>query len=291
MLNPLKEKKGDGIIIFDNKKDVVFSTVDSDLIQLIKKYDLETLANYRNKDLNIKDKLISVERIRRGNGTDYIIILRSREYNAHNPLLKYKNLNTGFYDRKLLENLKDNIIDLSYLNSYSIILVNFKSSKRDGDLFKNFESTIVNIIREVDIPIRYDDNTILIITPVTKMENLNSFIKRINSATTHEFALMNISIDVSMGIATSKGDMNFLNVLYNAEKNVYKEKKNKKFSKFEEEADISKRIENVRQELCSMINQFDAIGLDCEVVEMSQYLDRLLIEYITNSGRENYGEK
>lgn len=50
--------------------------------------------------------------------------------------------------------------------------------------------------------------------------------------------------------------------------------------------EIRNKIEQVRQELNGMLSNHVEKGFNNEIIEMSQYLDRLLVSYIYNLGRE-----
>ena len=54
--------------------------------------------------------------------------------------------------------------------------------------------------------------------------------------------------------------------------------------KLEKEKDILNRIEIVREELNNMVGLNKNNIYDDEIVEMSQYLDKLLVEYMRDSG-------
>lgn len=55
--------------------------------------------------------------------------------------------------------------------------------------------------------------------------------------------------------------------------------------------DITNKIEKVRQELHGMIDHHEVTGFNDQIVEMSQYLDILLVTYMSKLGRENYEKK
>lgn len=51
------------------------------------------------------------------------------------------------------------------------------------------------------------------------------------------------------------------------------------------EMEIVTIIEKVRQELHSMLDNCDLVGSNDKIIEVSQYLDRLLVVYERNKGR------
>lgn len=288
MLNPIKEKESKGIVILDKKKSFVYSNVNDDIYKLIRKCNIDSLIINEGKDVFIKDYVITVEKIVRNGDVEYILIITRENISFYNKLSQYKNLNTGLYGKTLLRDIKNGTFDTNFFNKYSIIFIEIRGNKVDIETLAKFERAVVSNVRKVDITIRYDNNTLLIITPIAQMDYLNNFIKRIRDTVVNKFALMSIYFDLFIGAATSSDDINFLDVLYNAQKNICKEKKNNKFLKFEKETNISARIEKVRQELYSMLNNFDEIASNNEVVEMSQYLDRLLVDHIKGYGGDDY---
>jgi len=57
------------------------------------------------------------------------------------------------------------------------------------------------------------------------------------------------------------------------------------------EMSILRRIEESRKKIHDMINFDKNILFSDETVKMSQYLDKLIVEYIKGSGGERNGEK
>ena len=60
--------------------------------------------------------------------------------------------------------------------------------------------------------------------------------------------------------------------------------------KFQDSEEISYRIEKLRYELHKMISNHNKAGFDDKIVEMSQYLDKLLVVYMKEQGGK-YNEK
>jgi len=68
-------------------------------------------------------------------------------------------------------------------------------------------------------------------------------------------------------------------------------KKKPSLVKFNREVNILSRIEESRKKIYDMINLDKSIIFNDETVKMSQYLDKLIVEYIKHSGGERSGEK
>ncbi|WP_041720623.1 aspartyl-phosphate phosphatase Spo0E family protein [Alkaliphilus metalliredigens] len=69
-----------------------------------------------------------------------------------------------------------------------------------------------------------------------------------------------------------------------------KEKNIEKFVEFKGEEDLLNQIENMRRQLEKMLTHYDGEGFDDEVIEMSQYLDRLLVAYVKGKDEQNIVE-
>jgi len=193
----------------------------------------------------------------------------------------------------LIDEIKNGVVSLDFFNNYSVVIINIDSRdkfaekqqcKINTDGLENFERVIVKSIREIDIPIRSCDNEIVIITPVVKKNYLRRFIKRIENQLQQKNISMNMRYDIYVGASSNDGDLEFIDVLRNAHRNLYDQKRRLMLLKLEKEKDILNRIEIVREELNNMVGLNKNNIYDDEIVEMSQYLDKLLVEYMRDSG-------
>lgn len=272
--------KNKGVVILEKQEDAIFN--DTNGAQGIKKYGSDAPAGSYGKMSYVKDFFLNVEYIVNSEGREPLNVKKYLQLKQILPV--YMDSETQLYSKKLLSDIKNGKISLDFMKDYSIIIIgikyknSFEKCKSNDDLDRYVEKNVVENIMQDKIPIRYSENKLLVILPAVKREALINLIKRGISPIGRQ-NIINDEIGISVGFACKYKNANFQEVLNDAESNMHEAGWLIKYLRFELETDISARIETVRKELHNMISMSESVS-DSEIIEMSQYLDKLLVKYL-----------
>lgn len=151
-------------------------------------------------------------------------------------LLIYKDFLTNMYNRNFWEMIKDNI---DY-NDYILIFIDIDNLKEINDYHghlvgdKAIISTadaIMKNIKEKDIAIHYSGDEFIIILKDKNEENAKKVIKEIKKELIMKSNQLNIKMDICSGIKKCQKNISLNTTLYEADKEMYKEKRRKKITR------------------------------------------------------------
>ena len=226
------------LLIKENRYIIVIFNSEKNKIKLIPNDN----TNIANKINQYVDKILKYDKIKI-DGKSYTI---SKHYLDKEitiivlendiELLIYKDFLTNLYNRNFWEIIKN---DIDY-NDYILIFVDIDNLKEINDFHghlvgdKAIISTadaIMNNIKEKDIAIHYSGDEFIIILKDNIEENARKVIKEIKKELIDKSNKYNIKMDICSGIKKCHKNISLNTTLYEADKEMYKEKRKKKITR------------------------------------------------------------
>ncbi|WP_353095101.1 diguanylate cyclase [Tissierella praeacuta] len=234
---------------------------------------------------------ISVDKFYIYNQIHYIIMMTPKFSKCNNCSNLLIDSVTGLYNRNYWEKINSKIRHNIRFKDFSLILIDIDNLKKINDIYGHLEGdkaikvvgqAIQHSIRKEDIGIRYGGDEFIILLLNQDRNTVEEIIKRIRRGIYKQVIEENIDVQISTGVAFNDCYYNMEDIMRIADKNLYKEKEIKKGIRHEKTntlKELSEQIEGLRSELNKQIIEKDKV----KILELSQKLDILIVEYLKNS--------
>lgn len=223
-------------------------------------------------------------------GKPYYLITSTKRYECSSCIKVLRDEMTGLYNRNYWEFIKSKTLPINTEKHLSLILIDIDNLKQINDVYGHLAGDkVIRItgqaikkgIRKEDIGIRYGgDEFIILLTSRDKMA-IESIVTRIREAIDKMAKRHKIEIEISVGIASSNNIFNIEEMIRMADKQLYKEKIIKSEQKEEDiKSNLTNEILNIKEELNKKVVENDNNLNNIEILELSQRLDDLIINYL-----------
>ncbi|HLR35422.1 MAG TPA: GGDEF domain-containing protein [Tissierellales bacterium] len=228
-------------IIVDCEYKIHYSNVENKVAyNYIKRLNiLEKLSEEKPACYILEDYYICIDKFFIDNNTYYIIAISQEVYKCSNCTKRFRDLLTGLYNRNYLEEQINNSKLIKYkLKNYCLIFIDIDNLKGINDnyghvkgdkVIKIVGESIKDSMRKEDIAIRYGGDEFIILTFNQNKKIANSIIQTIKKEIRQSIGKEKINISISAGIACTDCFINFQDMLRIADKDLYEEKKMKKY--------------------------------------------------------------
>lgn len=233
---------------------------------------------------------MTINKIIIANQKYYVITIDSNNYKCSKVLVDSV---TGLYNRNYWKQINDGSI---YHHPYSkkdfsLIFIDIDNLKEINDTFRHLVGdkaieivgqAIKNSIRKEDLGIRYGGDEFIILLFNQHKKAAKRVTERVRREIRKLAVEQGMNIQISVGIACTDCLVDLEDMIKMADKNLYKEKEKKKEQKGQNNKvnNLAKEIREIRDELNRKIDGKSKIFTSTEILELSQKLDKLIVNYL-----------
>lgn len=277
-------------IVLDKRYDIKYTNVDSgnvtsyiEKLEVIHKLSGKFPVQYDLEDYNVSIDEANID------GAIYYLI------NAELKFPKCINCNeilidpvTGLYNRGYWERIINNKTFNFMIRDFTLIIIDIDDLKELNDIYGHLVGdkaieivgkSIRNTIRKDDIGLRYGGDEFVVLLFNQNEKIAYKVIERIKSQINELAEKHSLSIQISIGIANNNSMSNIEDVIKNADKDLYQEKRAKKQRKPEKE-DLKIKVEKLINELNKIAIDENKKNINEKVTEISRKLSELNIKYL-----------
>jgi len=250
---------------------------------------LDNLADNISVQYCIANHHVVIDRFIFNSQPHYLIIIAIRN-DCSSCTKVFKDEVTGLFNRNFLKHIAEDKIYYSKPACLSLILVDIDNLKEINDTYGHIAGdkvirlvgqAIKKGIRQEDIGIRYGGDEFIISLPTKDKIVAEEVVTRIRKMINKMAKKHKIDIKVSVGIASSNNIFNIEEMIRMADKQLYKEKIIKSEQKEEDiKSNLTNEILNIKEELNKKVVENDNNLNNIEILELSQRLDDLIINYL-----------
>lgn len=250
---------------------------------------LDNLADNISVQYCIANHHVVIDRFIFNSQPHYLIIIAIRN-DCSSCTKVFKDEVTGLFNRNFLKHIAEDKIYYSKPACLSLILVDIDNLKEINDTYGHITGdkvirlvgqAIKKGIRQEDIGIRYGGDEFIISLPTKDKIVAEEVVTRIRKMINKMAKKHKIDIKVSVGIASSNNIFNIEEMIRMADKQLYKEKIIKSEQKEEDiKSNLTNEILNIKEELNKKVVEKDNNLNNIEILELSQRLDDLIINYL-----------
>lgn len=250
---------------------------------------LDNLADNISVQYCIANHHVVIDRFIFNSQPHYLIIIAIRN-DCSSCTKVFKDEVTGLFNRNFLKHIAEDKIYYSKPACLSLILVDIDNLKEINDTYGHIAGDkVIRLvgqafkkgIRQEDIGIRYGGDEFIISLPTKDKIVAEEVVTRIRKMINKMAKKHKIDIKVSVGIASSNNIFNIEEMIRMADKQLYKEKIIKSEQKEEDiKSNLTNEILNIKEELNKKVVENDNNLNNIEILELSQRLDDLIINYL-----------
>ena len=281
-------------VVINKKHKIKYSNIDNqEAIQYLEQLDvLEKLTENLPIEYSIGYYYVSIDKISIVGQSYYFITACFKAPECQNCKNILIDTATGLYNRNCWESIKSNISFYPKLQSFSLILIDIDNMKEINDMYGHLTGDkVIQIVGQAikrsirvenDLGIRYGGDEFIVLLSDQNDKAAGKVIERIREQIDKVAAIEGLNIQISAGVAYNDRLVNLEEMIEMADKNLYKEKDMKRGKKkqLEECNKLAKKIEEIRDKLNGKITKGDKILTSAEILELSQRLDKLIVEYL-----------
>ena len=233
---------------------------------------------------------VTINKIIIANQKHYVITIDSNNYKCSKLLTDSV---TGLYNRNYWQQINDSSIyhHLYSKKDFSLIFIDIDNLKEINDTFGHLVGdkaieivgqAIKNSIRKEDLGIRYGGDEFIILLFNQHKKATKRVTERVRREIRKLAVEQGMNIQISAGIACTDCLVDLEDMIKMADKNLYREKEKKKEQKGQnnEVNNLAKEIREIRDELNRKIDGKSKIFTSTEILELSQKLDKLIVNYL-----------
>lgn len=200
---------------------------------------------------------------------------------------------TGLYNRNYWQQINDGSIyhHLYSKKDFSLIFIDIDNLKEINDTFGHLVGdkaieivgqAIKNSIRKEDLGIRYGGDEFIILLFNQHKKAAKRVTERVRREIRKLAVEQGMNIQISAGIACTDCLVDLEDMIKMADKNLYREKEKKKEQKGQNNKvnNLAKEIREIRDEINRKIDGKSKIFTSTEILELSQKLDKLIVNYL-----------
>lgn len=222
----------------ENRYIIVILNSEKNIIKLIPNSNTKILENiFQYIDNILKNNTINIDGIKYIISKHYLdekitILVLEEDINR----LIYKDFLTNMFNRNYWEVIKNN----KNYDGYFLIFIDIDNLKEINDLHGHLvgdkaiistSDAIIKNIKEKDIAIHYSGDEFIIILKDKNVDNANNVVKEIRKELINKLNRFNIKLDICSGIKKCYKNISLNTTLYEADKEMYKEKRKKKIER------------------------------------------------------------
>lgn len=290
-----KEDKNKRIIriVLDKGYDIQYASIDNqNAIEYLEKLGaLHRLSDDLPVEYDLEDYHVTIDEVNITGNMYYVITAVLRHPKCENCRKALTDAVTGLYNRNYWEQIISGVTFQPRTQNFSLILIDIDNLKEINDNYghmigdkaiKIVAKAIKRSIRKEDLGIRYGGDEFMILFNNQDNKAADKVIERIRKEINEIAAEHGMKIQISAGVACHDCLRDMEDIIKMADKNLYREKEKKKEQKGQnnEVNNLAKEIREIRDELNRKIDGKSKIFTSTEILELSQKLDKLIVNYL-----------
>lgn len=279
-------------IVLNNENKIQYSSINNgEAYNHLKKLHIfDRLSESSYVQFSYGKRWVTINKIIIANQKYYVITIDSNNYKCSKLLIDSV---TGLYNRNYWQQINDGSIyhHLYSKKDFSLIFIDIDNLKEINDTFGHLVGdkaieivgqAIKNSIRKEDLGIRYGGDEFIILLFNQHKKAAKRVTERVRREIRKLAVEQGMNIQISAGIACTDCLVDLEDMIKMADKNLYREKEKKKEQKGQnnEVNNLAKEIREIRDELNRKIDGKSKIFTSTEILELSQKLDKLIVNYL-----------
>jgi diguanylate cyclase (GGDEF)-like protein len=291
-------------IVLNNENKIIYSSINANETQnYLKKLDIfNKLSKVSRLEYCMENYRLTTDEIKISDQKYYFVTIDSSKHKcsecSESGICNKALIDsvTGLYNRNFWELINNGSIYYPFITKYfTLILIDIDNLKEINDSFghlmgdeviKIVGQSIKKSIRKEDLGVRYGGDEFITLLFNQDRETANRVIERIKNEINKISIERRINIQISTGVGCYDCLKNIGDIMKIADKNLYKEKKEKRIrkSKYNEHGeklkDLLEEIKELRDELNKKVTQEGKDIRNEDTLEISRKLDKLIERYI-----------
>ncbi|MCF6466617.1 MULTISPECIES: diguanylate cyclase [Eubacteriales] len=279
-------------IVLNHENKIQYSSINNgEAYNYLKKLHIfDRLSESSYVQFSYGKRWVTINKIIIANQKYYVITIDSNNYKCSKLLTDSV---TGLYNRNYWQQINDGSIyhHLYSKKDFSLIFIDIDNLKEINDTFGHLVGdkaieivgqAIKNSIRKEDLGIRYGGDEFIILLFNQHKKAAKRVTERVRREIRKLAVEQGMNIQISAGIACTDCLVDLEDMIKMADKNLYREKEKKKEQKGQnnEVNNLAKEIREIRDELNRKIDGKSKIFTSTEILELSQKLDKLIVNYL-----------
>lgn len=279
-------------IVLNHENKIQYSSINNgEAYNYLKKLHIfDRLSESSYVQFSYGKRWVTINKIIIANQKYYVITIDSNNYKCSKLLIDSV---TGLYNRNYWQQINDGSIyhHLYSKKDFSLIFIDIDNLKEINDTFGHLVGdkaieivgqAIKNSIRKEDLGIRYGGDEFIILLFNQHKKAAKRVTERVRREIRKLAVEQGMNIQISAGIACTDCLVDLEDMIKMADKNLYREKEKKKEQKGQnnEVNNLAKEIREIRDELNRKIDGKSKIFTSTEILELSQKLDKLIVNYL-----------
>lgn len=279
-------------IVLNHENKIQYSSINNgEAYNYLKKLHIfDRLSESSYVQFSYGKRWVTINKIIIANQKHYVITIDSNNYKCSKLLIDSV---TGLYNRNYWQQINDGSIyhHLYSKKDFSLIFIDIDNLKEINDTFGHLAGdkaieivgqAIKNSIRKEDLGIRYGGDEFIILLFNQHKKAAKRVTERVRREIRKLAVEQGMNIQISAGIGCTDCLVDLEDMIKMADKNLYREKEKKKEQKGQnnEVNNLAKEIREIRDELNRKIDGKSKIFTSTEILELSQKLDKLIVNYL-----------
>ena len=279
-------------IVLNHENKIQYSSINNgEAYNYLKKLHIfDRLSESSYVQFSYGKRWVTINKIIIANQKYYVITIDSNNYKCSKLLIDSV---TGLYNRNYWQQINDGSIyhHLYSKKDFSLIFIDIDNLKEINDTFGHLAGdkaieivgqAIKNSIRKEDLGIRYGGDEFIILLFNQHKKAAKRVTERVRREIRKLAVEQGMNIQISAGIGCTDCLVDLEDMIKMADKNLYREKEKKKEQKGQnnEVNNLAKEIREIRDELNRKIDGKSKIFTSTEILELSQKLDKLIVNYL-----------
>lgn len=279
-------------IVLNHENKIQYSSINNgEAYNYLKKLHIfDRLSESSYVQFSYGKRWVTINKIIIANQKYYVITIDSNNYKCSKLLIDSV---TRLYNRNYWQQINDGSIyhHLYSKKDFSLIFIDIDNLKEINDTFGHLAGdkaieivgqAIKNSIRKEDLGIRYGGDEFIILLFNQHKKAAKRVTERVRREIRKLAVEQGMNIQISAGIACTDCLVDLEDMIKMADKNLYREKEKKKEQKGQnnEVNNLAKEIREIRDELNRKIDGKSKVLTSTEILELSQKLDKLIVNYL-----------